>query len=243
MTTEAARTIERNNARTRWLHAAVYVMALVLLGTGWWLTLGGEGRPSVLAQLIRQPDTDIHTTVGWVFTAVAGLGIVVGWRAARTLLSDSVRFRRTDIRWFARWPKAVFTGRFDRHDGHFDPGQRIANLVMLGLLAALIISGIGLWATSGGPAFVWFNHIHRWSTYLFTPVVAGHILIAAGVLPGYRGVWRAMHLGGRLRHRDAARVWPGWLERTTNPTPSAGATTPARPTGPAPRGRHRHRQG
>lgn len=216
MATEPRRTIERNNSRTRWLHAAVYVTGLVLLGTGWWLTLGQEGKPSILSRLVGTPDADIHTTVGWAFVAVAVLGIGFGWRAARTLLSDSVRFRRSDLRWFARWPAAVFTGRFDRHEGHFDPGQRIANLVMIGLLLALIVSGVGLWVSSGGPAFVWYSRIHRWSTYLFTPVLAGHIVIAAGILPGYRGVWRAMHLGGRLRRKDAARIWPGWLERNTD---------------------------
>jgi hypothetical protein len=77
----------------------------------------------------------------------------------------------------------------------------------------LIWSGIGLTMVSGGPAFVWYHRLHEWSTYAFTPVVLGHILIASGVLPGYRGVWRAMHLGGRLRRRDAARVWPQWLVR------------------------------
>lgn len=35
MATEPGRTIERNISRTRWLHAAVYVTGLVLLGTGW----------------------------------------------------------------------------------------------------------------------------------------------------------------------------------------------------------------
>jgi cytochrome b subunit of formate dehydrogenase len=218
MTTDPGRVVERNNRRTRWLHATVYLTVLVLLFTGWWLTLGQEGRPSVLARLVNQPDTEIHTNIGWVFIAIAAVGVVIGWRAAWTLLSDSVRFRRTELRWFARWPAAVFTGRFGRHEGHFDPGQRIANIVMIGLLAALIISGVGLWSVSGGPMFVWYRRIHLWSTYLFTPVLAGHVLIAAGLLPGYRGVWRAMHLGGRLRRRDAARVWPGWLERTTTDT-------------------------
>ncbi|ACQ78508.1 hypothetical protein Bcav_0243 [Beutenbergia cavernae DSM 12333] len=213
MGTDLVGTVERNNRRTRWLHAGVYVLVLVLLLTGWWLTLGQEGRPSVLARLLRLPDAEIHTWAGWAFAAIAAAGVTLGWRAARTLLTDSVRFRRTDLGWFARWPKAVLTGRFGRHDGHFDPGQRIANLVMLALLLALIVSGVGLWAVSGGPAFVWFNRVHRWSTWVITPVLLGHILIAAGVLPGYRGVWRAMHLGGRLRRRDAARVWPGWLER------------------------------
>jgi cytochrome b subunit of formate dehydrogenase len=217
---DSNRAIERNNARTRWLHAAVYLTVLVLLFTGWWLTLGQEGRPSVLARLVDRPDTEIHTNVGWVFVAVVGLGVVLGRRAAWTLLSDSVRFRRGDLRWFLRWPAAVFTGRFGRHDGHFDPGQRIANIVMIVLLAVLIVSGIGLWSVSGGPAFVWYRRVHLWATYVFTPVIIGHVLIAAGILPGYRGVWRAMHLGGRLRRRDAARVWPGWLDRTDAKSPA-----------------------
>ncbi|TDC52241.1 cytochrome b/b6 domain-containing protein [Jiangella ureilytica] len=217
MTTEPGTprpTVERNNARTRWLHAAVSTTVLVLLLTGWWLTLGQEGRPSPLSELTGQSDAELHTTIGWVFTGVAVLGAVAGWRAARTLLTDSVRFRRADVRWFAHWPRAVVTGRFARHEGHFDPGQRLANLALIVLLLVLIVTGIGLWSVSGGPAFVWFNRLHRWATYLFTPVIVGHVLIASGILPGYRGVWRAMHLGGRLRRRDAARVWPGWLERT-----------------------------
>lgn len=205
--------LERHNVRTRWFHAGVYLTVLVLLGTGWWLTLGQEGRPSVLAELVDQPDTEIHLWVGWGFVAVAAAGVLLGWRAAWTVLADSVRFRRTDLRWFARWPLAVLTGRFGRHDGHFDPGQRIANLALVGLLLALTISGIGLWAVSGGPVFVWYNRVHRWSTYLVTPVILGHIVIASGLLPGYRGAWRAMHLGGRLRRATAQRLWPGWLER------------------------------
>ncbi|MGH8774243.1 MAG: cytochrome b/b6 domain-containing protein [Jiangellaceae bacterium] len=205
--------VERNNRRTRWFHAGVYVTVLVLLLTGWWLTLGREGQPSVLAELLGTPDTEVHTVIGWVLAGIAALGLVAGWRAAWTLASDSVRFRRSEVRWFARWPAAVFTGRFARHEGHFDPGQRIANVVMIVLLLALVVSGIGLWAVSGGPTFVWFNRIHRWSTYLFTPVIVGHVLVAAGVLPGYRGVWRAMHLGGRLRMPVAERVWTAWSER------------------------------
>jgi hypothetical protein len=65
----------------------------------------------------------------------------------------------------------------------------------------------------GGPAFVWLVPLHRWSTYALIPLVIGHVVIASGVLPGYRGVWRSMHLGGRLPTTVARRVWPGWTER------------------------------
>jgi hypothetical protein len=48
---------------------------------------------------------------------------------------------------------------------------------------------------------------------LHTPVLLGQILIASGVLPGHRGVWRSMHLGGHLEAQVARRIWPAWLER------------------------------
>jgi formate dehydrogenase subunit gamma len=224
--TERGGTVERYNRRSRWLHAGVYGTVLVLLGTGWWLLAGREGSPSVLARVTGVADTDLHVAVGWALAAVAAAGLLLGWRAVRTFVVESLRFRRGDEAWLARWPAAAATGRFRHHDGHFDPGQRLANLVMGLLLLVLIGSGVGLVLTTGGSVFVWFSRLHRWSTYLFTPVVLGHIVVAAGVLPGYRGVWRSMHLGGRLRREDALRVWPGWTHRqndgvTTSPTPGA----------------------
>ncbi|MBX6354665.1 MAG: cytochrome b/b6 domain-containing protein [Micromonosporaceae bacterium] len=205
--------VERNNRRTRWYHAGVYVLVLVLLATGWWLTAGREGQPSPLARLTGAADTTIHEYAGWGLLALGVLGAVLGWRAVATLLTDSVRFRRSDLGWFARWPLALLTGRFPRHEGHFDPGQRILNLAVLVLLVVLVGTGVGLTQVVGGPAFVWLNRLHKWATYAVTPVLLGHILVASGVLPGYRGAWRAMHLGGRLPARVARRLWPGWLDR------------------------------
>lgn len=205
--------VERYSRAARWLHAGTYLTVLVLLGTGWWLLSGMEGRPSLLARATGVPDTDLHTYTGWALAVLAGLAVTVGVRSARTFLVESVRYDRGDARWFVRWPAALFTGRFGRHEGHFDPGQRVANLVLVVLLAALVGSGVGLVSVSGGPSFVWLARIHRWATYLITPVLLGHIVIASGILPGYRGVARSMHLGGRLRTDVARRVWPGWLER------------------------------
>ena len=187
---------------------------LVLLGTGWWLALGHEGRPSLLSRLTGWPDTRLHTWVGWALTLVVVAGLVLGVRSATTFVRESLRFRRQDLRWLRAWPKATMTGRFARHEGHFDPGQRIANVVLVALLAALVVSGVGLARLHGGPTFAVLVHVHRWATYAVTPVILGHILIAAGVLPGYRGVWRSMHLGGHLDVRVARRLWPAWFERT-----------------------------
>jgi hypothetical protein len=52
--------------------------------------------------------------------------------------------------------------------------------------------------------------VHTWATYALIPLIGGHVLVASGMLPGYRGVWRSMHLGGRLDVEVARRLWPEW---------------------------------
>jgi formate dehydrogenase subunit gamma len=156
-------------------------------------------------------------------TAIVVAGLLFGIRSAVTFTVESVRFSRGDIGWLRSWPKAALTGRFLYHGGHFDPGQRIANLVIAGLLALLVLSGVMMALLHGGPAFAVLVWVHRWATYVVTPVILGHVLIAVGVLPGYRGVWRTMHLGGRLPVTVARRLWPGWL-RSVESTRTEGNT-------------------
>jgi formate dehydrogenase subunit gamma len=60
--------------------------------------------------------------------------------------------------------------------------------------------------------------VHLVVAALLTALLAGHILIATGVLPGYRSVWRSMH-GGRVPEKTARRLWPGWTERHTARNP------------------------
>jgi cytochrome b subunit of formate dehydrogenase len=207
------RRIERYARPARWLHAAVYLTTLVLLGTGWWLLLGREGRPTVLARLLGVPDVVTHKNLGW---ALAGLGaalLLVRPRAVGRFLAASLRFDRGDLGWLRRWPRAAFSGRFSYHHGHFDPGQRIANLVLSAGLVVLVLSGLGLALVHGGPAFVWLVRVHRLTTYVVTPVIAGHVVLASGVLPGYRGVWRSIHTRRGVSEETAQRLWPAWTRR------------------------------
>lgn len=216
--------LQRNPRRTRWFHASIYVATLVLTATGWWLLFGREGQPSWLARVAGAPDVVLHEYFGWALGAVAGLGAIVGARGALRFVLDSVTFDRGDARWLRHWPTAVFTGRFTPHRRHFDPGQRIANVIMVLCLFALIVSGFGLLATSGGPAFVWFLRVHKWATYVLTPVIVGHVIIGLGVFPGYRGVWRAMHLGGKVSEVTARRLWPEWTKGALNAEVPTGGT-------------------
>jgi len=211
--------VQRYSRPARWFHAFVYLAVLVLLGTGWWFVTGGYRRDSPLAAVTGLPDTAIHEYAGFVMIAVIVTGLVLGARGVATFVRESVTYRRSDGRWLARWPRAAFTGRFPAHSGHFDPGQRLANVVMVVTLLALMLSGLGLLylpADALGGAVL---PTHRWATFLVTPVILGHIVVASGVLPGYRGVWRSMHLGGRLPADVAHRIWPEATARRTTPPP------------------------
>jgi cytochrome b subunit of formate dehydrogenase len=209
--------VRRYNRPARWFHSSTYLVVTVLLGTGWWLRRGGEGEPSFLADLFEQPDTEVHRNAGWALTGVAGVGLTLGIRASWTFVRESLRVDRGDGRWFARWPVGALTGRFAPHRGHFDPGQRLANIAFAGSLGALIVSGIALTTLHGGDTFVVMVKVHRYATYVLTVLVIGHVLVALGILPGYRGVWRAMHWGGRIPLATARRLWPS-STRSTEPT-------------------------
>lgn len=222
--------VVRDNAATRAFHAATALVTFVLLATGWWLRSGREGRPSALAELFGTPDTEIHRTAGWVLTGLAVAGATLGVRAAWTFVRETARVDRGDGRWFLRWPLGAVTGRFAPHRGHFDPGQRLANVAFVVTLGTLIGSGVALTTLSGGPTFATLVRVHRGATYVLTALVVGHLLVVAGLLPGYRGVWRAMVGRGRVRTETVRRVWPRDApgDGPRNAPTSAGAP-PGRP--------------
>jgi formate dehydrogenase subunit gamma len=206
-------TIERYRRSTRRYHTAVYLTTLLLLTTGWWLLTGREGTPSPLAVITGVPDVELHVWLGWALVIVAVLPLPFALRGVATFLRETVRIDPGDPAWLLRWPIAIVTGRFPRHEGHFDPGQRLANVAIVALLAALIVTGVALVLVKAGPAFAFLAAVHRLATIAFTIVIGGHVIVAIGILPGYRGVWRSMHLGGRVRLDTARRLWPAWTDR------------------------------
>lgn len=206
-------TLERYPRSARRYHTAIYVVTLALLATGWWLLAGREGQPSPIATLTGVPDATIHTWLGWVLLAIGVLPLPFALRGVVRFVRETFRYDRGDLRWLRHLPLAIVTGRFPRHGGHFDPGQRLANIAIVGLLITLVASGVGLVVVHIGPVFAILATIHRLATIAFTIVIVGHIVVAIGILPGYRGVWRSMHRGGRLRIDTARRLWPGWTDR------------------------------
>ncbi len=194
-------------------------MTTALLYTGWWLRTGHEGQPSVLSRWFDRPDVEVHRKAGWILVAIGAMAITIGIRGTFTFVRETVRVNRGDGRWLVRWPLAALTGRFPRHKGHFDPGQRLANIAFVATLGTLIFSGIGLTTVHGGPDFVWLLRVHRGATYVLTVLVIAQVIVASGILPGYRGVWRAMHLGGRPPRQTVERLWPTEAEPDPRPEP------------------------
>jgi cytochrome b subunit of formate dehydrogenase len=226
---EARRGIERDGRRARRFHTATYLLTLALLLTGWWIALGGEGNPSPLARAFGVGDVTLHVWAGRALALLALVPLILGRRGIATFLRETFRRDPGDARWWARWPLGALAGRFGRHEGRFDPGQRIANVVLVGGLLVLTISGLWLTTVHGGPTFVWLNRVHTWTALVLTFAIAGHLVVALGVLPGYRGVWRAMHLRGRVPETTARRIWPGWTERELRAA-TTGSSPPADPS-------------
>ena len=197
--------VERYSRGTRWFHAGIYLTVLVLLATGWWWLVDDYRHASALTG-------SVHEYAGYGLALVVLVWLLRGARGLRAFARETARFRRGDGRWLAALPRAAFTGRFAEHDGHFDPGQRLANVVLVLTLAALLLSGLGMLYLPGQETARVLFAVHHWSALLTTPVIVGHVVVASGILPGYRGVWRSMHLGGRLPADVARRIWPAWLD-------------------------------
>ena len=197
--------------------------------TGLWILTGGEGHPSPLARITGIGDTELHVWLGRALAVLVLALFLGGPRAIVPFVRETLRHDGGDGRWWVRLPAAVVTGRFARHEGTFDPGQRLANVAIVGGLLVLTGTGLGLTIVHGGSSFVAMATIHRWGALVVTAAIAVHVFVAAGILPGYRGVWRSMHLRRQASDRGRSPIVAG-VVRTLR-----GARARHRRDGPASR--------
>ena len=102
--------IERHPRRVRWFHAAVYLVVLPLLFTGWRLLGGDEGRPSALARIAGMSDARLHVWLGRAFALLILVPIVTGRKGIATFVRESLRRDPGDGRWWAHWPSGLSAG-------------------------------------------------------------------------------------------------------------------------------------
>jgi cytochrome b subunit of formate dehydrogenase len=215
----------RNGPGARRFHSGVYLITGFLMFSG--LSLLGEGAPGLEALLGGHvAAAHWHRWIGFALIGLALLVMAFRPRASSRFLGNSVRFRRSEIAWFTTYPRFVLRpSRHSpaRHDGHFDPGQRVMNVVIVLSFVVLSATGILLsFPQAFTPtAFAWSLRVHKFATWVLIAAVAGHVLVATGVLRAYRGVWRAMHRDGRVPAPLAHRLWPAWAEREVAGKPSS----------------------
>jgi cytochrome b subunit of formate dehydrogenase len=242
----ATRRLQRTSRRARLLHAAVYLTALPSILTGWWILASRSGWLGRLFGPLGAPNARVHVWLGWALAGAIVVSLLIGGLRIVGFARETFRLDRGDGRWWLRWPGAVLTGRFARHEGRFDPGQRVANVIMLGGLVVLTVTGIGLAELHGGPVFALLDRIHRLTTFVVTPVILGHLLVALGILPGYRGCGARCTLGegaGSDRQEDLAGVdraggcrdrAEGWRRPSPGRPRGGAAAVPGGPRRPGP---------
>ncbi len=213
---EEATRLLRNSRAARRLHALVYLTSTVLFVSGF--SLLREGRPGLEAIFGGHVAAGrSHRWIGMGLIALGLLVLLLRMRAAGRFVRESVQFRREDLRWFVSYPAFVLRpSRYApaRHRGHFDPGQRLVNCVIVVAFVVLSFTGTLMsFPERFRPAvFAWSLRLHELATWMLVVAVLGHVLVASGILRAYRGVWRAMHGSGRVDALLARRLWPQWAE-------------------------------
>ena len=82
-----------------------------------------EGNPTPIARITGIPEAQLHVWLGWALLVVALLPLAFATRGVVGFVRETVRYDRGDVGWLVRRPVGVFTGRFRRHEGHFDPAS------------------------------------------------------------------------------------------------------------------------
>jgi len=234
--TGAGTRILRNTRPARRLHAAVYLTTAFLLYSG--VSVAGEARPFLAALIGGQAAAARwHRWIGFGLIALGLLLPLMRPRPAVRFIVESVPFRRGDLRWFRAYPAFVLAPRDHppaRHGGHFDPGQRVLNCVILVSFTALSVSGLVMSfpdpVTSA--TFAASFTVHVVATWVLVVSLAGHVLVGSGLLPAYRGVWRAMHGDGRVRADLSERLWPAWTQEREGDDSAADGWSKSRPKVP-----------
>lgn len=150
---------------------------------------------------------------------------VVAPRASWQFLHDVTRWRRADVGWpgaFARHARHPDRHPAPRHDGRFDPVQRLVFTLMTVMFVVLVVTGVALLVLprSATGLLAGCVRVHKTTGWLFVALVGAHILAGSGVLPTHRRVGWAM-VTGRVPIRVARLLWPAWTARHTSPSPLA----------------------
>jgi formate dehydrogenase gamma subunit len=170
----------------RAFHWLVAVAFFVLLLSG--LLMGTRGSLHNLLYTVHLASAGV---------LLGGLALIV-LRGNRRALSQTRRdlstFDALDRQWLARVPAAVFRHSPETAAGRFNAGQKVNFILVIGLFAALFVSGIGLIITGSHPINPVFKAAHVVAAYTALVLVVGHLYMAL-VNPSTRPALRGMISG------------------------------------------------
>ena len=189
-----------------------------------WLILSGLGIHEILpARLVHLLGGHVvlvgsHRWLGYTLGSALLLALIFLWRRVRAFLGAILSFSRADAAWLPGLVRALLRPRGSTlpwHDGRFDPAQRLVFAVLIGSLAALVVTGVAInfIPLSLRLVFAWTLRLHLAAAWVLIAAVSVHVFAGLGVLPTHRGVTRAMFGDGRIKRELSVRLWPGWTAR------------------------------
>lgn len=208
----ARRRVRRFTVSERALHWIVATMFFSLLASG-----------AALAGLL--PLSGLQS-VAYVWHLASGGGLAVGLiglvflgdrRTLARTLRDLREFDAGDRRWLRAVARPLLGGPRIPPAGRFNAGQKVNYLLVAGLLAVLVLSGLA--TVIAGKRVLVFG-AHQVATIVIACVVAGHLymaLVNRGTRPALRGI-----LTGEVDREWAEQHHPRW-------TPSGDLADPKRP--------------
>jgi formate dehydrogenase subunit gamma len=210
--------VERFGKTVRWFHWTFALSFVCLAATGALLVLRS---PLGIGAVVGRRILVLHEIAAVCLIVLPTVVVLSGdTRDFFRELGGLLRWSRDDLRWLALQPLS-FVRRIELPPmGKLNAGQKVNGLVMGGLTAALVASGVALWLRPGSLLPL---AIHIACFLLWIPLFAGHLSLAL-ILPGTRPALRGM-VTGRVPREWARHHHPRWVE-TLEP-PSAGSAEPA----------------
>lgn len=220
MNLEPSARIHRHALPARLMHAAVALVVVVLLVTGYALA---DALPGSIVHWLggHALASDGHDALGLAF-AVAGMGmLVLRWRSTAGWLRELCQVRRGDFIWLQGFVRNLL-GREPPawHTQRLDPLQRWVLALIIVLTAVASASGVALYVMPPGwrEAFVVAVRLHMGANAALAAAVLLHAFAGSGALPTHHGLASSMWGDGAVPLATARRLWPGWTAACKPPS-------------------------
>lgn len=146
------------------------------------------------------------------------MAVALRFRGTVHFLSEYTRWSLNDLVWLIKFLPSLIRPdrvRLPVIKTKINPGERLVGQTMLAICSVLFLSGLVRMIGEQVPRGV-VNRaevVHQAAALLLYFVGAMHMTVGSGILPAYRGVWRAMFGDGSIEISLGRRHWPFWTSQ------------------------------